>query len=167
MPRKQRTFHAWEFYLLSYTWGLLLNLIGFFVMLFCLLTGHRIRRFGWCIYCEIGKRWGGCEFGVFFVKDRESGRHVCEHEFGHAIQNCMFGPLMPFLICLPSSTRYWARRIGKRFGHPPRKPYDAIWFEGSASRLGARYASYLNPVSSKCADTETPNLDLRKKKHQL
>lgn len=167
MTRGPRMLTAFPFYLLSFTWGLPLNLAGFFVMLFCLLTGHPVRRFGWCIYCEVGKRWGGCEFGVFFLKDRESGRPICEHEFGHAIQNCLFGPLMPFLICLPSSTRYWARRIGKRFGHPPRKPYDAIWFEGGASRLGARYAARLVSAPPERAGGETADHDLRKQKHSL
>ncbi len=46
---------------------------------------------------------------------------------------------MPFLICLPSTVRYWTRRINERLGRRAHTDYDAIWYEGSATRLGFRY----------------------------
>lgn len=127
------------FYLLSFTWGLPLNIGGLFVALIMILTGHKPKRWGPCFYFTVGKHWGGAEWGIFFLTDRENTVHIRNHEMGHAMQNCYFGPLMPFLICLPSTVRYWTRRIGERHGHRAHTDYDAIWFEGSATRLGFRY----------------------------
>ncbi|MBO4873297.1 MAG: hypothetical protein J5496_07765 [Lachnospiraceae bacterium] len=127
------------FYFLNFTWGLPLNIGGLLVCLIMLLTGHKPHRWGPCIYFNAGRHWGGAEWGVFFVTDKEDSIHVKNHEMGHAMQNCYFGPLMPFLICIPSVIRYWSRRFQEKTKHPPRKGYDAIWFEGSATRLGMRY----------------------------
>ena len=128
------------FYLLNLTWGLPLNIGGFFVALGLLLTGHKPHRWGPCIYFEVGKNWGGCEWGMVFVTDKTSGERIRNHEMGHALQNCYFGPLMPFLICLPSTLRYWFRRIREELLKiPPKKSYDSIWFEGQATRLGYAY----------------------------
>ena len=45
--------------------------------------------------------------GLMFVRDRKSwGSELNQHEFGHTFQNCLFGPLMLFLVSLPSATRY-------------------------------------------------------------
>ncbi len=127
------------FYFLNFTWGLPLNLGGLLVACVMLLTGHKIRRWGPCFYFNVGKHWGGAEWGIFFLTDRVDSIHIKNHEMGHAMQNCYLGPLMPFVVCLPSVSRYWARRIGERTKHPPKTGYDDIWFEGSATRLGTRY----------------------------
>ena len=70
-----------------------------------------------------------------FVGDTEPQR-TAWHEHGHGIQNCFFGPFMPFAVSIPSMTRYWIRRMrpNKRFRHE----YDDIWFESQATRLGAK-----------------------------
>lgn len=102
-----------------------------------LITGHRPRKWGYCWYFEIGKKnWGGCEWGPVFLKDKHEGDHIKNHEFGHGIQNCFFGPFMIFLVSAPSSIRYWYRRIRTRRGLPLKTEYDDIWFEGQATRLG-------------------------------
>ena len=126
------------FYLLSFTWGLPASLAGLLTMGVLRLTGREIKRFGWCWYMELGSHWGGCSMGPFFFKQKEPSRHICIHESGHAIQNCWFGFLMPFLVSIPSSIRYRVHRYKRRRGKPL-PPYDAIWFEGQASRLGRMY----------------------------
>ncbi len=131
--------HKGLFYFLNFTWGLPLNLGGLVVAFLMLITGHRPRRWGPCIYFNVGERWGGAEWGIFFITDKQDSIHVKNHEMGHAMQNCYFGPLMPFLVSLPSLTRYWFRRLGEKMKKPSRKAYDAIWFEGSATRLGFEY----------------------------
>ena len=45
----------------------------------------------------------------------------------------MFGPLMPFIVAIPSCIRYWFRRFTK-----PTTMYDGIWFERQATNLGYR-----------------------------
>lgn len=125
------------FYALSLTWGGLLTAIGLFVSAVMLLTGHKPRKWGYCWYFEVGKKnWGGCEWGPVFLKDRFEGEHIKNHEFGHGIQNCFFGPFMIFLISMPSSIRYWYRRIRTWRKKPLKTAYDDIWFEGQATRLG-------------------------------
>ena len=125
------------FYVLSFTWGSILTACGLLVSLVMIITGHRPRRWGYCWYFEIGKKnWGGCEWGPVFIKDRHEGDHIKNHEFGHGIQNCFFGPFMLFLVSAPSSIRYWFRRIRMAGGKQPKRGYDDIWFEGQATRLG-------------------------------
>ena len=128
------------FYVLSCSWGAIMTLIGLIVAAIMLITGHKAHRFGWCWYFEIGENWGGCEYGPVFLKCRRGGSALCEHEFGHAIQNCIFGPLMYFIVSIPSAIRYWCRRIGRKIGSVPKTRYDDIWFEHHASELGRKYA---------------------------
>ncbi|MGI6020230.1 MAG: hypothetical protein ACOX71_01915 [Lachnospiraceae bacterium] len=128
-----------SFYILSFTWGIFLTLCGLLVAGVMVITGHRPKRWKWCIYFEVGKNWGGMEWGPVFLKDRTESEHIKNHEFGHAIQNCFFGPLMIPLICIPSSTRYWKRRIQEKRGIKPENGYDSIWFEGLATKLGYAY----------------------------
>lgn len=127
------------FYFLSFTWGLLYTLVGLFIAFAMIMTGHKPKKWGWSIYFETGKKpWGGAEWGPVFLKDKYSGDSLKNHEFGHAIQNCCFGPLMIPLVTLPSTMRYWFRRISERLGKKPAKPYDSIWFERQATQLGTR-----------------------------
>lgn len=128
-----------EFLLLSFTWGIVLTCIGFLVAGVMLLTGHKAQRYGWVYYFEVGKSWGGCEFGLVFLKDKNSGEYLCKHEFGHAIQNAMYGPFMLIFVNLPSTLRYWLRRLFEKLGRVPRAGYYDIWFEKQASELGADY----------------------------
>ena len=128
-----------EFFLRSFTWGLPVNIGGAIVAAGLLLTGHRPERFGNCINFTVGKNWGGGSMGVFMLTCRNATTRVKEHEHGHSIQNCFYGPLMP-LINLQSSTRYLVRK-GIEIIAPNRKlpPYDSAWFEGEATRLGSAY----------------------------
>ena len=104
-----------RFYLLSFTWGILMNLAGMGVACAMLLTGHRMKRFGPCFYFERGKGWGGMTWGMFIIVCENAGERLLAHELGHAMQNCRFGPFMPLLVGIPSSVRYWIRRLWTRF----------------------------------------------------
>lgn len=126
------------YFFLSLTWGIITTLAGFFTALVMLATGHKPRRWGYAWYFEVGKSWGGASLGPVFIKDRTNdSAHLKNHEFGHSIQNCYFGPLMPFIVGLPSSTRYRLRRFKEKvLKKSPKTPYDSVWFESQASRLG-------------------------------
>jgi len=134
------------FYLLSFTWGLPTTLAGCAVAGLHLLCGHKPKKWGYCWYFEYGERhWGGMSLGIFFFKDKSLSTHIRNHEHGHAVQNCRFGPLMPFLVAIPSFSRYWYREYQMRVRHvQPRTHYDAVWFEGQATRLGTELIRQIN-----------------------
>lgn len=133
------------FYLLSWTWGLLMNLIGAIAALFLIVTGHKPYKFGYCYCFEVGKGWGGCSLGMFVIYSKASPLSTKCHEHGHSIQNCSFGPLMPFVVCIPSAIRYWYREYLHRVRHVQYRDmpsYDSIWFEGSATKIGTNFYNW-------------------------
>lgn len=135
------------FYFVSFTWGLPMTLIGCLVAIVLMITGHKPHKWGYCYYFEVGENWGGLELGVVFITNKKPSEYIRNHEHGHAIQGCYFGPLMPFLVCIPSATRYWYReylvRSGKkRYSELP--DYYTVWFEKQASTLGTEFISWYN-----------------------
>ena len=113
-----RVFRAAGYWLVSLTWGGLMTWLGAFIALVMLLTGHAPKRLGPNVYFEVGLGWGGMEYGAFFFVARDASEETRLHEAGHGIQNLVLGPMMPFLVCIPSALRYWMRRCktlaGKR-----------------------------------------------------
>ena len=108
----------WMFYLLSFTWGIAMTTIGCLASLVLLIAGRKPKRnqYGW--YFEIGTGWGGCELGCMCIVNKNPSQHTLNHEFGHAIQNCYFGPFMIF-ISLASAARYWYREYLTRIKKIP------------------------------------------------
>ena len=121
------------FYILSLTWGLPMTLVGAVCSLFLLLMGHKPKTWRGCVCFEVGKDFGGVNFGMFFITEKNGGRKLKNHEYGHAVQNCILGIFMPFAVSIPSAVRYWWRRIKK-----PNTAYDSIWFEKWATKIGER-----------------------------
>ncbi len=131
-----------EFYLRSFTWGLPVNLAGALVAAGLFATGHKPERFGNCINFTVGKNWGGGSMGIFILSCKNAGRKLKEHEHGHSIQNCYYGPLM-LLVNLQSSTRYLYRRgIRKILPRKKLPPYDSVWYEAEATQLGHDYMEH-------------------------
>lgn len=126
--------------ILGITWGLLGTVIGAISALIVILLPikKKFGSFNGFPYIMFGNNWGGLEaIFMFFVADNmgESWTlHTKMHETGHAFQNSLFGPFMLFLVSIPSVVRYWKQRFSKN-----NKPYDAIWFEGSATDLGEEF----------------------------
>lgn len=127
------------FYLLSWTWGLPLTLIGAVVMSILIMCGKQPKKWGYCYYIEVGRRWGGFNLGMFFLTNEKPSKTTLCHEFGHGIQNCYFGWLMPFIVTIPSAIRYWYRTIRHKLGYKNTSSYYDIWFEKQASELGKYY----------------------------
>ncbi len=128
-----------EYYLRSFTWGLPVNLGGVMVAAVLLATGHKPERFGNCVNFTVGKNWGGGSAGIFMFTCENADTRLKEHEQGHSIQNCFYGPLMP-LVNLQSTTRYLYRAGIKKL-HPGKRlpPYDSAWYEGEATELGKAF----------------------------
>ena len=128
---------------LSFTWGLPSTAIGILVGLVLCITGHKPENWMYCDHFSIGKDWGGVSFGFIFITNENASMHIRNHEHGHALQNCVFGPLMLFIVDIPSAIRYWYRRYITKKGGSLKKAYDDIWFEGQATKLGTELHEYL------------------------
>lgn len=122
-----------KFYILSFAWGLPMTLIGCIVAMVLKTCGYEPTRYGYCWHFEVGERWGGVNLGVVFITSKNPSVHTKNHEHGHAIQNCYFGFMMPFVVSIPSAIRYWHRMFTPNKQHTP---YDSVWFEAQATKLG-------------------------------
>jgi hypothetical protein len=132
------------FYLLSFTWGLLMTIIGLIVALILIIAGYKPEKYGYCLHFKIGNYWGGISLGLVFITDKTPSKHTKNHEHGHSIQNCYWGILFPFVIAIPSVVRYWYRELKYyRKGKAPTTDYDAIWFEGDATKRGTKFIESL------------------------
>lgn len=112
------------FYLLSFTWGIIMTLFGTIVALGCLIIGKQPKHFYIFTRFEIGRGWGGFEAGPFFFTSEKPSLYTKQHESGHGIQNIYFGPLMPFIVSIPSATRYWLRECKTQKG---KYTFAIIW----------------------------------------
>ena len=125
------------FYILSFTWGFIMSFIGLIVMAIPFGEYHK---FHGRLYKMVGYGWGGVNLGCFFLcsKDCLNDDELMGHECGHGLQNIIWGPLFPFVIAIPSAIRYWYFEWCWKHNKQT-KDYDAIWFEGQATRWGQKY----------------------------
>ena len=138
--------HMWLYYILNYTWGAIVTIIGWLVFGFInLFMKKRIvekGKFGPSHYAIFGDNWGGLNLGIAFVLADNMGDewtlHTKCHEMGHSFQNAIWGPFSIFLILIPSYIRYWYQNSRSSKGKD-NTDYDAIWFEGNASTIGEIY----------------------------
>lgn len=132
------------FWLLSITWGFPMTLLGFLMAIVLLISVHKPHLFGHSVYFVLRKS-GGYGFssgGFFFItKDCADSLSMKQHESGHGLQNIVYGIFMPFLVSIPSAVRFWYRdylvKSGKK-KYSDLKPYDSIWFENQATKLGQK-----------------------------
>jgi hypothetical protein len=129
--------HSFFYYLLNWTWGFIVTFIGMIIGLIMLILLRRPIKFQRIHYFMIGRFWGGFSVGQIFIRDEKSDHSIDWHEYGHTYQNAVLGPFFIFLVCLPSVIRYWIYTIKTSKGRPV-KDYDAIWFEGNATDIGAK-----------------------------
>lgn len=131
--------HAFFYWLLLFTNGILESIAGFFVALFFILMGHKPYKNHKGIYFMFGNNWGGFSLSfVAVIANNMSENYTKEtiaHENGHSYQVCYLGVLWFFLVAMPSQVR-WCIDTYKLKHNKKRIDYDAIWFEGSATDLG-------------------------------
>jgi len=133
---------------LNLTWGLLMTVLGF-ILLLVLLPFGTVKKYNGILYLQLKYNQNSHRIGygfsiglVFFVHAPCPNKGLMSHEYGHTVQNAIFGPFMPFLVYIPSAIRFWYREIKVRVKHmlySELPKYDAIWFEGSATELGKYY----------------------------
>lgn len=142
--------HKVLYYILSFTWGIIMTLIGSLVtaaIWIAKLFGLKaeIKKYYWGYDISVGPEyWGGCTLGIMFLRDWKSSiKYINDHEFGHTLQNCLLGPLFPLLVAIPSATRYWYQTIRENKGKD-NVPYDSVWFEDAATQCGNYAVEFLS-----------------------
>lgn len=96
-------------WLFSIIWGIIMTAIGSIVGLFLYWRGYIPTRFGPCWVFVVGENWGGVSLGPIILISKTSKIRTIHHEVGHALQNCLWGPLFPFVIAIPSTIKYHLR----------------------------------------------------------
>lgn len=133
------------FWILSLTWGIILTLPGLIITFVLIITGHKVYKNGCSYIVEVGGDWGGLEFGAvalcgnYYNTNRNWFEHTRRHEFGHNIQNIIFGPIQ-IIWSLCSAIRYWYRKLNPSKIHTK---YDDFWVEGTATKMGYKMINYL------------------------
>ena len=143
---------------LALTWGFPMSAVGALTAAALrlarpwlhLLFGVEITptRFGGRLCFLIGRGWGGLTLGHVILAQRDAPEALLRHEWGHTVQNTVFGPLM-LPLTVASAARYHDRRRRLRRGESL-PPYDSWWFEAQATRLGA-----LAPMASNAQGGES------------
>lgn len=97
------------FYLIQWTWGLPVNLIGGIIFLFCTkIKKRRWQHFGYAYIVYLPWNSGGLSLGLFiFMKDNHKNKvwtyNTRIHEYGHTWQCLILGPLYYIVIAVPSA----------------------------------------------------------------
>lgn len=168
MKTEQKVFLGVIWWLWQLTWGALLTYIGLIVTLFCIIfLKGKPHKNGFSYIVEVGGNWGGLELGAVALcgsySQKDKGcydpawyQHTRKHEFGHNVQQLIFGPLQLFIVGIPSICRYWyqviAEKHGKQFSDDW---YDSAWFEGTATRWGTKW---IDTIEYNKIDTTTENI---------
>ena len=111
-----KTLKTIGFWFIQCTWGIIMTLIGAIATFALILAGKKPKHIGPVVYTEVGQGWGGVELGGFFICSKGSSNHTKLHECGHSLQNMILGPLFPFVVAIPSATRYWLRNFSTHLG---------------------------------------------------
>lgn len=137
-----KTLRTIGFWILSCTWGILLTLFGAIAAIVAIFLKSEMSIFAGRYITFKFPFYGGWGFeaGPFFYYTKDADiLSLKQHEAGHGIQNILYGPFMIILVSIPSMIRFHYRNwllnhdIEKYLELPE---YDAIWFEGQATRWG-------------------------------
>lgn len=132
------------FYLIQFTWGIIQNLIGFFVFMFfkIFMGGNFKRRYKNAFVCEALRLKGGVSLGCFIIINNSNDNYTLNHEYGHTLQSLILGVFYLLVIGLPSLiwaaffenyrkknkinyysfyTEKWANKLAG-------KKYDSAWY---------------------------------------
>ena len=130
------------YYFLNFTWGVIMTVIGLLAAASLTCFGKKAGTFNGCLWFGVGEHWGAVNLGIVIITDKDTSISTLKHEYGHSIQNAMYGILFPFIVGAPSFLRCCKRKIlmakGVELG-----PYDAVWYEGQATALGNKFAGGL------------------------
>lgn len=131
------------FYLVQWTWGLPVNLVGGIAFIICTKILHRrYQRFGYAYITYLPWNAGGLSMGLFiFMKDQHPRKvwtyNTRIHEYGHTWQCLILGPLYYLVVAIPSAV--WCNFFDKY-----RKKHDVSYYklycESWANSFGQRFS---------------------------
>lgn len=131
------------FYLVQWTWGLPVNLVGGIIFLICTkIKKRRFGRFGYSYIVYLPWNQGGLSLGLFiFMKDQHKSKkwtyNTRIHEYGHTWQCLLLGPLYYLVIALPSAI--WCNFFqGYREKH--NVSYYKVYCESWANAWGQKFS---------------------------
>lgn len=133
------------YWILSLTWGAILSIPGLIGLFILWIAGCPIIKNGFSYIVVVGNNWGGLNLGIISFVEKSGNEYfqsTRRHEFGHSLQNIIFGPLQLFIVAIPSVIRYWYQTIRDIKGLP-NEDYDAIWFEGTATKYGTKAIDWI------------------------
>lgn len=124
------------FYILSFTWGIILSTLGLGATLALRALGYRQcpNQYGYVTYLG-NNSWGGFTLGPFSFVEANATPELLAHEAGHSYQNALFGPIA-ILLTLISIIHYWI----SCFVPSVNANYYNFWIEANATKLGWRLA---------------------------
>lgn len=127
------------FYLIQFTWGLPVNLVGLLVFLCCRTRCPSKRFLNGIVTCLPGNR-GGLSLGVFIflsVPCASEDSALCVHEYGHTVQCLFLGPLYWLVVAIPSVI--WCLLFD---GYRKKRhiPYDFLYCEHWATAWGRKWS---------------------------
>lgn len=120
------------FYILSFTWGIILSALGAIAFLVFRALGARWapNQYGYVIF--IGNNsWGGFTLGPYSFVCPDATPELLAHEAGHSYQNALFGPIT-ILLTYISIVHYWI----SCFVPKVQNDYYNFWTEKNATKLG-------------------------------
>lgn len=129
------------FYIVQWTWGLPVNIVGGIAYLICTkILKRKHSKFGYANIVYLPWKSGGLSMGLFiFMKDREGVNNWTYntriHEYGHTWQCLLLGPLYYIVIALPSVI--WCTFFGK-FREKHNISYYKLYCEGWANNWGQK-----------------------------
>ena len=142
------------YYFLTLTWGIITNILGALVALFFVAFGQAsVSMYAGRFLVSSYFLSSGCSLGNFIFAPKSCSEDLLNHEVGHSLQNIFWGPLFLIVIGIPSFIRcqYFIcyRSLRNRFNNlQPLPDYDAIWFEGQATRWGTSYIQAFNSIKN-------------------
>ena len=138
----KKSLKAFLFYLVQWTWGLPVNIVGGLMFLyFTKIKGYRWQHFGYAKIVYMPWNAGGLSMGLFiFMKDQHKNKKwthdVRIHEYGHTWQCLVLGPLYYPVIAIPSVI--WCNCFrGYRQKH--NVAYGKLYCEGWANAWGRKF----------------------------
>lgn len=129
------------FYLVQWTWGLPVNLVGGIAYFICVvILKHQHQKFGYANIVYIPWRSGGLSMGLFiFIKKNHEKPdwtyNTRIHEYGHTWQCLLLGPLYYIVIAIPSVI--WCNFFGN-YRKKHNISYYKLYCEGWANRWGMK-----------------------------
>lgn len=150
-PGLKTSIKSFLFYLVQYTWGLPVNLVGGICFLICTkVLKRRWQRFGYAYIVYLPWNAGGLSLGLFiFMKDHHKRKvwtyNTRIHEYGHTWQCLILGPLYYIVVAIPSAV--WCNFFN---GYRKRKgvSYYKLYCEKWANSFGQRF-SHMKMVPEK------------------